>query len=113
MVVQNEMMNAVSKQYNMSFVTKADIANKYTEQNNTDAMTDVAASVSLTKKVDNEVSAYTGIIDKAQESVTKNQVADMSLAEMNKKLYKITQLSIQASYESTSFSDKKEIQDRG
>ena len=61
--------------------------------------------------MDNGVTAQAGIIDAAQENITKNQVADMSLAEMNKKLYKITQLSIQASYEGKSYSDKKEIQD--
>ena len=113
MVVQNEIMNAASKQYSMNYVTKADIVQKYTQENNTDTSTDVAASVSISQKADNGVSAYTGIIDKAQESITKNQVADMSLAEMNKKLYRITQLSIQAGYEGKSYNDKREIQDIG
>ncbi|MBE5935346.1 MAG: hypothetical protein E7262_06095 [Lachnospiraceae bacterium] len=111
MVVQNEIMNAASKQYSMSFVTKADIAQKYAEQNNEDATTDVAASMSLSNGAGNEIPAYTGVIDRAQEDITKNQVADMSLAEMNKKLYRITQLSIQAGYDGKSYNDKREIQE--
>ena len=111
MVVMNDVINNASNRYEMNNVMKAEAANKNMNEPNTEVMSEVAASVTFTKKMDNGMSAQAGVIDAAQESITKNQVADMSLAEVNKKLYRITQLSIQASHEGKSYSDKKELQD--
>ena len=111
MVVMNDMVNNTSNHYDMSTVMKAEAVNKTATEPSDEIMADVAASVSFTKKMDSGMTMQAGIIDAAQESITKNQVADMSLAEVNKKLYRITQLSIQASHEGKSYSDKKELQD--
>ena len=107
----NDMVNNTSNHYDMNTVMKAEAVNKTATEPNNEIMADVAASVSFTKKMDSGMTMQAGIIDAAQESITKNQVADMSLAEVNKKLYRITQLSIQASHEGKSYSDKKELQD--
>lgn len=119
MVVQNELMKDVSMRYATSNNIKlntSDMKNysQAPKQEPDIKQTEPIVKVSLSdraKKASADDYNLKSSVEDTQEQITKNQSTDLSLAQINEKFYKITQLYIQAKDEEATPSDIQKIQE--
>lgn len=109
-VTDNSLTLDVSKQYNLNIASKTTKLDKSTQLSN-GQQDEKIAEVSLSSNMKKQAKDKSYEINDAQERISLYQVADMSLAEMNKKLYRIAQLSAKASSEEATTNDKRVIQE--
>lgn len=113
-ITQNTITASTNNQYGLNTVAQTENVEKQNlttkETNNKDTDSTVL-SVSLSSSMRKQSKMNTTELNSAQEKISLYQSADMSLAEMNRKLYRITQLSIQASSGNSTGDVRKEIQD--
>lgn len=109
-VTDNSLTLDVSKQYNLNIASKTTKLDKSTQLSN-GQQDEKIAEVSLSGNMKKQAKDKSYEINDAQERISLYQVADMSLAEMNKKLYRIAQLSAKASSEEATANDKRVIQE--
>lgn len=113
-ITQNTITASTNNQYGLNTVAqtenieKQNLTTKETNNKDTDS---TVLSVSLSSSMRKQSKMNTTEVNSAQEKISLYQSADMSLAEMNRKLYRITQLSIQASSGGNTGDSKREIQE--
>lgn len=112
MVVAHNMsaMNA-QRQFSVNTKNRAKATEKLSSGFRINRAADDAAGLSISEKMRKQIRGLDRGVENAQEGVGMCQVADGALAEVNKMLHRMTELSVQAANGTNSTSDRRAIQE--